>query len=542
MHPLRAFHTVRHLRARQIAYQAIRRVQPVPSIDGSSSHLPSLLRRRPVPQAEPTAAVFDGRTFCFLNQRRPWDGPDRWHPRGADDLWIFNLHYFKWLERARPDHGQRLILDWIAENRDPRSPGWQPYAISLRVREWIEWLQTHRHVPPAVVDEVARSIASQVEWLGRRLEFNLMGNHLLENAIALCWAGASFHGPQSEGWLSQGERLFEREVRSQLGPDGSHEERSPMYQALLAEAMLRLAEVAECGGTPAAERVANTARSAGLSMLAALAPVVHPDGQYALMNDTAFGVAPTLVSLQTRFGVQGVTDDVRRVRRCGGFFAHRPSAGTYVVVDAGPIGPDHQPGHGHAGALSFELSARHRRVVTDTGVFTYASDQTRRYDRGTAAHNTVEIDGRDQSEVWGAFRCGRRSSILEAHAEDDREGSTVTAAYAGAIAGRSVAHRRRLFVSDRMLAFVDTVRAEGDHLATLRLHVAPGLHVRHGRGCSIIDERGHAIAVLASEGFRWTESSSPYHPEFGLEIARPCLSARIPFRNELTAKWWLILN
>ena len=86
-----------------------------------------------------------------------------------------------------------------------------------------------------------------------------------------------------------------------------------------------------------------------------------------------------------------------------------PDAARYLVFDAGPIGPKHQPGHGHAGALSFELSAGGRRVVTDTGVLTAAAPLAATI--AHAAHNTVEIDGRDQSEV-GAFRCGRRSSIV----------------------------------------------------------------------------------------------------------------------------------
>src|SRR5207247_7691896 len=86
-----------------------------------------------------------------------------------------------------------------------------------------------------------------------------------------------------------------------------------------------------------------------------------------------------------------------------GYFGYRNNLDSgYLVFDAGAIGPDHQPAHGHADTLSFELSHRGRRIVTDTGVFTYAPGEQRRYDRSTAAHNTVEIDRRDQSELWGA--------------------------------------------------------------------------------------------------------------------------------------------
>ena len=165
-HPFRSFHTVRHLQPRQIVYQALRRVQPI-ALLGQVDGEPVLLSRRPVPQAEPSTAAFDGRSFCFLNRRIVWEGDSRWYPSGADDLWVFNLHYFKFLESTRPDFAQQLVLDWIAQNRDPRRPAWHPYPISLRVREWIEWLHAHEDAPPSLRLEMTCSIAAQVESLRR---------------------------------------------------------------------------------------------------------------------------------------------------------------------------------------------------------------------------------------------------------------------------------------------------------------------------------------------------------------------------------------
>lgn len=95
----------------------------------------------------------------------------------------------------------------------------------------------------------------------------------------------------------------------------------------------------------------------------------------------------------------------------------------------------------------------------------------------------------------------------------------------------------------RVLAFTDTVTAGGEHRATLRLHLAPGLQVaRNGRVCQIVDEGRRSVGAIAADGFEWTQSSSPYHPEFGREIARASLSAEMRFRDRLAARWWLILN
>ena len=50
-------------------------------------------------------------------------------------------------------------------------------------------------------------------------------------------------------------------------------------------------------------------------------------------------------------------------------------------------------------------------LLVDTGTSTYAPGPVRDYERSTAAHNTVEVDGTDSTEVWGAFRAARRARV-----------------------------------------------------------------------------------------------------------------------------------
>lgn len=541
-HPVRTFHTVRHLRPRQVVYRALRLVQPLAATVPVEDR-PFLLPRRPSPPAEAPRA-FDGRTFSFLNRRIPWGGPDRWYPDGADDLWVFNLHYFRYLHGLDGTTGRYLVSDWIDANRDRRQPGWHPYPISLRVREWIEWLLAHPEVDGSERTAAMRSIAAQVESLRRRIEFDVMGNHLLENAITLCWAGLSLAGAQAERWLREGAALLSRELQTQLLADGTHQERSPMYQALLAEACLRLAEVAGQSLKGEARALHGIAYDAGRQMMRSLSHLVHPDGGYALVNDTVLGVAPSFRTLERRFGtVTGGDHGPMYVLPAGGYAGYRDRrSGGYLVFDGGAAGPDHQTGHGHADTLSFELSAHGARVVTDTGAVTYASGAARRHDRSTAAHNTIEVDDRDQAEFWGAFRCGRRFATDPLVATPVRDGATYAGGYRGPGRRGSVTHRRRVTLQGSVIAFSDTVRARGRHHATLRVHFAPALEIWKTTTSWAFGERRHTpLGIVASE-FEWVAATSPYHPEFGREIERPCLCAPVTFRDGVALKWWLMLH
>ncbi len=88
-----------------------------------------------------------------------------------------------------------------------------------------------------------------------------------------------------------------------------------------------------------------------------------------------------------------------------------PESRSALIFDCGPLGPDYQPGHGHCDVLSYELSLHGQRVVVDTGVSTYEPGPERSYERSTAAHNTLRIDGEEQAEIWASFRVGRRPRV-----------------------------------------------------------------------------------------------------------------------------------
>jgi hypothetical protein len=75
-----------------------------------------------------------------------------------------------------------------------------------------------------------------------------------------------------------------------------------------------------------------------------------------------------------------------------------------LVADAGPLGYRSIAAHGHADALSFTLSVGGREFLVDPGTYAYHThERWRSYFRGTSAHNTLRIDGLDQSVPGGNF-------------------------------------------------------------------------------------------------------------------------------------------
>jgi uncharacterized heparinase superfamily protein len=548
---LRTLHTARHLKPGQVSNRVLRRFRHVPSFWSEAGSY-ELVLRHPQRPAATTASWTDGSNRRFIGLSGVLEGADRWRAPRLPRLWAYQLHYFRWLWEKPAEAGLPFVRDWLTSCLPGSGAGWEPYPLSIRIREWTEWLLANLDLPSHDRGAMVASLAHQAHALERQLEFHLLGNHLLENAITLCWAGLSLRGPASSRWTSTGLRLLSDQLAVQVLPDGCHDERSPMYQALLAEALLRLAGVASACDGEAARNIGRLASEAGLRLAVTLAQLTHPDGNLALLNDAAFDEAPTIGQLQARFGLAGV--DAQRT--CSPW--ELPAAGYagvhggefYLVFDAGPLGPDCQPGHGHADTLSFELSSHGNRVVCDTGVMTYEPGPVRAADRGTGAHNTIAVDGRDQSELWGAFRCGRRARVVDRKVTPESRGMRLSGEYVGPGHGfrRSVRHRREIHVSApesspaMRMAFSDRVSGRGDHNAVLRLHTAPGIAARPGSGGWLLMDRSRVIARLCGQGFAFVEGRSPYHPCFGREEERICFEARLPFRDTLEAAWSLDLD
>ncbi len=74
-----------------------------------------------------------------------------------------------------------------------------------------------------------------------------------------------------------------------------------------------------------------------------------------------------------------------------------------ALFDAGPMGP-WSAGHSHADALSLVVSVGGDEVLVDPGTYSYLYPEWREVFRGTAAHNTIRIDARDQAAPDGPFR------------------------------------------------------------------------------------------------------------------------------------------
>jgi len=147
-----------------------------------------------------------------------------------------------------------------------------------------------------------------------------------------------------------------------------------------------------------------------------------------------------------------------------------------MVVDIGPLGCPVSAGHGHADLLSIQCSVAGQACLVDAGNYCYTSEsEWREFFRSSAAHNTVLVDGKSQSEPAGPFSWRRRPRVLLREWRSNAELDFLDAEH-GAFCGLDdpVVHRRRvLFIKPRYWIVVDDVVGISRHQVDLLFQFAP---------------------------------------------------------------------
>ena len=83
----------------------------------------------------------------------------------------------------------------------------------------------------------------------------------------------------------------------------------------------------------------------------------------------------------------------------GGFYVIRCGR-DHLVVRCGPVGIRGAGSHDHNDQLGFELVVDGRRIVTDSGTYTYTRDLAARYAfRSTAAHSVIQLGHEEQNPI-----------------------------------------------------------------------------------------------------------------------------------------------
>jgi hypothetical protein len=447
------------------------------------------------------------------------------------------------------------VSSWIEQCPVGRGPNWVS-ALELGIR-LINWSLTWQLIGGTRAKLFAtaegaefrerwlRSIFEQTRMVSRNLSrFSSANNHLIGEAAGVYVASATW--PMWDELRRAGERchaVLEAECVAQNAPDGGNREQAFAYQTFVLDFLIIAGLAARARGEDFSpvywrriERMIDFLAS--MTDVAGRLPMVgDADDGYVvkLAAEAGFTTHGSLIAtgavlferpdLATRAGTldsKTVTLlGVKAVQKFGQLRDRRvrfrpqqqfSESGYYLLgtafstpdevrllIDAGQLGYLSLAAHGHADALALTLSIGDREILVDPGTYAYHTDPGwRAYFRGTAAHNTVMVDGRDQSEQSGKFmwaehataRCiefeagGAQQHFIGEHDGYERLEDPVV-------------HRRtvRFSADSQLIDIEDLLRCQGDHGVRRAWHFAEDAQVSRGdEGLRVVS--GNVVVLL----------------------------------------------
>ena len=190
----------------------------------------------------------------------------------------------------------------------------------------------------------------------------------------------------------------------------------------------------------------------------------------------------------------------------GGYYVLRSSGSvhTKLIFDCGPLGFGTIAAHGHADSLSFILYAHKQQFFIDPGTYTFIADNPyRNYFRSTAAHNTIVVDGQDQSQMVGPFLWTHKANSFVEEWISNEHRDKITGKHDGYHRLRDPVTHRRTIELDKDKAIIsisDHIEARAKHRITQYFHLAPQCRVQKIRpNCWCITSGGKTIILITDE-------------------------------------------
>lgn len=464
----------------------------------------------------------EGNSFIWKNTEIDMGCPINWlHNPTGDKEFTWGINRFKHLRSLGTAYActgdekyaakaLEHIRGWIDTQQCPRGlhaeeityfqrPGpWRLLETGLRLRQWVYAYHFFHGSESWTEDSERRFFESVKEhaWFLSTYTASIEINHSIMHMIGLLSAGLTFVSwEESAGWRSTAIERLEECIRVQVLPDGVHSELTPHYHMVSLELFIDCADMLKKRGLAFSEEYESIL--AGMVRFArcmtrqdgSMAPFAdsyasHPPdlGAAALYYDRPdwilaeqlyeqfWTVGPERINLLLTdiegLGNQAFAEDEKLpfAFQEAGYYGLGNGEQKLIFDAAGLGGP-----HGHADALSFEWCAYGEALFVDPGTFTYMETPWRRYFKSTSAHNTVLVDGQDQTPYLRTQRWGEPEAQVVLKAWDP-EKQMICAEHNG-YASRGIMHRRAVwFLASGEWVIYDRLTGTGGHTYQHRLH------------------------------------------------------------------------
>lgn len=380
-----------------------------------------------------------------------------WNVEDKTKLWNYHIQYFDFLENCDKITGVIIIYNWINSNPpNNKLDAWEPYPISMRVINWIKFLSKYQIKPS---QKIIRSLQLQNKWLFAQRELHLLANHFFRNIVALFYLSVFFNDTKLMRWSI---KKLAWQLRKQFLNNGMHFEFCPTYHALIVQDLLDVYNLIKHSNLPNIKILEqDIVNIVGKSM-----PWLRHlslGGKYIPIGDVNYQGCPTSKELEIDMDNLGLK--YHQYNTISKLFPTIKNMNITVMLTNAPFSPRYNAAHSHADKNGLLVWFQEEPLFIDTGNYDYENSHERQYARSVAAHNCINIDNKDQANLWGTFRVGNRGKIFTGEINKDKIVSGFNF--------RNYQHERIIQKTSKGFTIIDNINYNGRHRYKMYWHCDP---------------------------------------------------------------------
>lgn len=397
---------------------------------------------------------------------------------------------------------KNAVLDWLNKNAFPYGAHYiSVMECGLRIPVFLKILKDVKSLTKKEREVVVLTIFQHGWLIEKRLSlFSSLGNHTIAEAVGLIMAGAVFADRETGSrWLKTGIALLEQESLHQIHNDGGPQEQSFWYHRFVLDLYWLATNFLEGNGYHDCSMLVERVKKGE-----AFYNTVMADSGFSRIGDgdDGYAVAPGLYPKRGGNEAFACAGPSLKHFPESGYSVMRDANGFFLLFNHNPLGMAPLYNHGHSDCLSFVLSLHDIEFFIDPGTWQYNSDQRLRYYfKGASAHNTVAVDGKDQSRQITGFIWDKGFSAEGGVLAGDDLSWSVYGSHDGyRQQGIDVVHNRLLsYNRDDVLTITDSFVGTGEHQYDVHFHLHPDVDVIRQNDSFVLESHGKKIE-LHTEG------------------------------------------
>ncbi|MGA1824626.1 MAG: alginate lyase family protein [bacterium] len=394
---------------------------------------------------------------------------------------------------------KHAILQWI--NSNPFLLG--PHYISsmecgLRIPVLFYYLRFIDTLLSSEYELIIKTIYLHAWWISKRLSlYSSLGNHTIAESVGLIFAGVIFKRTRKgKQWLETGFNLLSTETEHQILNDGGPIEQSFCYHRFILDlywltvGFLEKNNIFDCSRIKQRLILGENFLNFFIRENSNMPSIGDSDESHA--------VAPEVFPHRLGSDIIKKKKYYYKIFPDSGYTVIRCRTNALFTFDHGPLGMPPLYNHGHADALSVTLSIDGEQILVDPGTYKYNDElEFRKYFKGTRAHNTVTIDGKDQAIQETSFIWSKPYNTKLIRCCDEKEGLLCEAFHDGyARLKEQVWHKRAIFFFEGAHFIIkDFFTGKGVHDFELNYHLHPEAVVKRVDKWWQISKAGHKIFI-----------------------------------------------